>query len=90
MVLFRHAMTVTIELLPETEAGLSTLAAEQGLSLAQYARRLLEGQLTARGPAMLSPAERATVWLMSVQGLPRTPPLSDDAMSRESIYDARG
>ncbi len=61
---------MTIELLPAIEAGLSTLAAEQGLSLAQYARRLLEGQLPGHGQAMLSPIERATVWRDCVRGLP--------------------
>lgn len=81
---------MTIELLPAIEAGLSTLAAEQGLPLAQYARGLLEGQLPGHGQAMLSPIERATVRLDCVRGLPHTPPLSDKAISRESIYDARG
>ncbi len=89
-------MTVTIELQPEIEARLANLAAEQGLSLAQYLSqyftqylcRLLEGQMPAQ--AALSPAERASAWRKSVTGLPHTPPLPDDAISRESIYDARG
>jgi len=81
-------MTVTIELRPEVEASLASLAAEQGISLTQYVRRLLEEQIP--GQVMLSPAERANLWRESVKGLPRTPPLSDDAISRDSIYDARG
>jgi hypothetical protein len=85
-----YPMSLTIELLPEVEAGLSTLAAEQGMSLAQYARRLLEGQLAISGQATLSPAERASAWREAVRGLPRSVPLSDEAISRESIYDARG
>jgi hypothetical protein len=83
-------MTVTIDLRPEIEAGLAVLAAEQGISLTQYVSRLLEEQVPGRGQAALSPAERATAWRESVKGLPRTPPLSDEAISRESIYDARG
>jgi hypothetical protein len=81
-------MTVTVELRPEVEASLASLAAEQGISLTQYVRRLLEEQIP--GQVMLSPAERANLWRESVKGLPRTPPLSDDAISRDSIYDARG
>jgi hypothetical protein len=82
-------MTVTIDLRPEIEAGLAVLAAEQGVSLAQYVRRLLEEQVPGHDQAALSPAERASIWRESVKGLPRTPPLSDEAISRESIYDAR-
>ncbi len=83
-------MTVTIELHPGIEAGLSTLAAEQGLSLTEYVRRLLEEQVPGHDQAILTPAGRATAWRESVRGLPRTPPLSDQAISRESMYDARG
>jgi hypothetical protein len=80
-------MAVTIELRPEIEAGLATLAAEQGVSLTQYVRRLLEEQVP--GQTALSPAERANLWRESVRDLPRTEPLSDEAISRDSIYDAR-
>ncbi len=83
-------MTVTIELPPEIEAGLALLAAERGVSLVQYVGRLLEEQVAGYGRAALSPAERASAWRELVRGLPRTPPLSDEAISRESIYDARG
>ncbi len=38
----------------------------------------------------LSAAERAAEWRASVEGLPLVPPLSDAAISRESIYDPRG
>jgi hypothetical protein len=81
-------MTVTIELRPEVEASLASLAAEQGISLTQYVRRLLEEQIPRQ--ETLSLAERANLWRESVKGLPRTSPLSDDAISRDSIYDARG
>jgi hypothetical protein len=81
---------MTIELLPETEAELSSLAAEQGLSLTRFVRRLLEGHVPGHDQPMLSPVERAAAWRDSVRGLPHTPPLSDEAFSRESIYDARG
>jgi len=83
-------MTVTIELRPEIEANLAALAAEQGVSVEQYVRRLVEEQLPGRGQTALSPAERAAAWRESVKGLPHTTPLSDEAISRESIYNARG
>jgi len=83
-------MTVTIDLHPEIEAGLAALAAEQGVSLVQYVRRLLEEQVPGRGETALSPGQRAAIWRESVKGLPHTTPLSDEAISRESIYDARG
>lgn len=82
-------MTVIIDLGSELEAGLAARAAEQGVSLAQYVRRLLEDQVSGL-TTTLSAAERANLWRESVRGLPRTPPLSDEAISRESIYDTRG
>jgi hypothetical protein len=83
-------MTVTLDLTPEIEAGLAALAARQGLSLAAYLQHLLEEQVPLRAGAALSPRERAAAWRASVKGLPHTPPLSDEAISRESLYDARG
>jgi hypothetical protein len=38
----------------------------------------------------MSPAERAAAWLASTEGLPLTPPLSDEEISRESLYGRRG
>ena len=84
-------MTVILELKPETEAGLAAQAAARGLPLPEYVRRVLEDQLPARrAPASLSPAERAAAWLAPIPGQPIRPPLSDEAISRESLYDVRG
>jgi hypothetical protein len=82
-------MTVTIELSVEIEAGLAALAKARGLALPQYLQHLLEEQVSVRA-AGLSPAERAAAWRASVEGLPLLPPLSDAAISRESIYNPRG
>jgi hypothetical protein len=82
-------MTITIKLSPEIEASLTALAAEQGLTLPEYLQRLLEGQAPVRKAASLSPAERAHLWRESARGVPHTPPLSDEAVSRESFYDDR-
>jgi hypothetical protein len=83
-------MTIIIELPPEVEASLAALAAEQGLALPDYLRHLLEEQVLARKTATLSPSDRARLWRESAKGMPHTPPLSDEAVSRGSFYDARG
>jgi hypothetical protein len=69
---------------------LATLAAEQGVSVTEYVRRLLEHQVPLPKQTGLSPVERATAWREAAKGLPHTPPLSDEAISRESMYDVRG
>jgi hypothetical protein len=81
-------MTVTLDLRPETEASLAALAAERGVSLEQYISHRLERQVPDQPP--FSPAERAAAWREAAKGPPHTPPLSDDAISRETIYDTRG
>ena len=83
-------MTIRIELPPEIEASLAALAAEQGMALPDYLKHLLEEQVTSRKATLLSPGERARLWRESAKGLPHTPPLSDQAVSRESFYDVRG
>jgi hypothetical protein len=82
-------MTVTIELAPDIEAGLAALAAAHGLGLPQYVRRVLKEQVSLQS-AGLSAAERAAAWLASTAGLPLTPLLSDEAISREGMYGPRG
>jgi hypothetical protein len=70
-------MTVRIELAPDLEAGLVALAKAKRLGL-----RVQTGRL--------SPAERAAAWMASTHRLPLTPPLSDEAISREGMYGPRG
>lgn len=83
-------MTIMIELPPEIEAGLAALAAEQGMTSPDYLQHLLEERVPPRKADALSADERALLWRESAKGLPHTPPLSDEAVSRESFYDARG
>jgi hypothetical protein len=82
-------MTVTIELSPGLEAGLQALAAARGVGLPEYVQQVLEEQVSVRAE-QLSPAERAEAWRMSAEGLPLRPPLTDAAISRDSIHGARG
>jgi hypothetical protein len=83
-------MTITIELPPHIEARLVAMAAEQSMALPDYLRHLFEEQVSARKAVSLSPADRARLWQDSAKGMPHTPPLWDEAVSRESFYDARG
>jgi len=83
-------MTITLELAPEIEASLAAMAAEQGMALPDFLQYLLEEQVPPRKAAALSQADRAGLWRESAEGMPHTPPLSDEAVSRESFYDARG
>jgi hypothetical protein len=76
-------MSVTIGLPPEIEASLAAQAAAQGVPLAEHLRRLLVAKAIESG-ARETPAERAKPW-RDVSGLPDTKPLSDEAISRESI-----
>jgi hypothetical protein len=82
-------VSVTIDLPPGVEANLAAQAAALGVPLAQHLRRLLEEQAGAAKCIRKTPEERAKLW-RDVSGLPDTKPLSDDAISRESIYAERG
>ncbi len=83
-------MTVTIELPSDIEAELVAQARAHGLDLSQYVEHLLREQHSPRAGSALSPAEMAAAWRESTRDLPHTPPLSDEAISRESIYGDRG
>jgi len=75
-------MTVTIELPPEIEASLAAKAQAEGVPLPQYVTNFLRKHI-------LSPEERAAAWIESAKDLPHTPPLSDEAISRETLYSDR-
>jgi hypothetical protein len=84
-------MSVTIDLPPDLEANLAAEGAARGVPLAEHLRHLLAeqaGAAKAKGTRK-TPEERAKLW-RDVSGLPETKPLSDEAISRESIYAERG
>jgi hypothetical protein len=83
-------VTVTIQLPSDIEADLVAQARGRGLDLPQYVEHLLRERVSPRAGSALSPAERAAAWRESTRGLPHTPPLSDDAISRDSIYGDDG
>ncbi|MGB6691417.1 MAG: hypothetical protein WBE76_26580 [Terracidiphilus sp.] len=82
-------MTLTIHIPPEIEAGLISQARAQGLEVPQYVELVLRDQVQFGTKVGLSPAEREREWRESIKSLPQTPPLSDEAISRESIYSDR-
>lgn len=83
-------MTITIQLPPDIEADLIAQAKAQDLDLPRYVERVLRERVPSHKDATLTPAERAEAWRQAALGLPHTPPLSDEAISRESIYNDRG
>ncbi|MGB2623593.1 MAG: hypothetical protein WA857_12545 [Candidatus Acidiferrum sp.] len=80
-------MTVTLKIKPEFEAGLLAQAEARGMTLEEYLQSVVEGALVPSDPRGATAEERAAAfeeWAKS--HLPFAPPLSDDAVSRESIY----
>lgn len=86
-------MTLTIELSPEREAALQAQARALGLSIEEWLLHLAEQHIPSGSIAHLQKtdpvewARRFRAWADS-HG-PSTPVLSDEAMSRESIYPDR-
>lgn len=82
-------MTVTLELKPEVEQQLEAQAKESGLSVKDYLEKRVEEMINAAEPqSAKTPQERVRLWqefLNSHDGI-KAPPLSDYAVSRESIY----
>ena len=86
-------MTLTLELSPEREAALKAQAQARGMSVEEWLLELTERAAPSTSIAHLqktNPKEWARqfrAWADSHD--PNTPVLSDEAMSRESIYPDR-
>ncbi|GAA6616250.1 hypothetical protein [Scytonema sp. NUACC26] len=84
-------MAIILELEPEMESRLMSQAAAQGILVEVLLKTLVENLLVSSSqptPLTLSPQERAerfVNWAKSHSSI-QAPPLSDDAISRESIY----
>jgi len=83
-------MNVTIELPSDMETDLIAQACGRGLDLPRYIEHVLREQIPVRAGSDLTPAERAAAWRESSRDLPHTPPLSENAISREKMYGDRG
>ncbi len=83
-------MSVTLNLDPDVEKGLTALAKARGVSLSDYlqeiAAREAAGLLAKAGS---TGEERAKAFLEWAESFPDTPPLSDEAISRASMYPDR-
>ena len=85
-------MTVTLEFKPEVEERIVAEAKARGLSVEDYIQQELESKLgTPVRPEALPYEEWLRVfneWVRSHDYI-KAPPLSDEAISRESIYRER-
>lgn len=82
-------MTVTLKLKPEVEAELLTQAQASGMTLEEYLLSMVEGAVLPKTQEILSPEQRAAAFEAWSAGHRPTPPLSDYAVSRESMYEGR-
>jgi hypothetical protein len=84
--------TIVIDISDEQAAELAANAKEQGLTLEELVRKAVAKEALFAPPA--EPGKRdigalARRFKASIARLPKTPVLSDYAMSRESIYEDR-
>jgi hypothetical protein len=85
-------MTVTLDLKPEVEQRIAAEAKARGLSVETYILDVLEKETNGEASFALSatPEEWKKAFLEWVNTeRPEHPPLSDEAISRESIYRER-
>jgi hypothetical protein len=81
-----YTMSVILNLKPDVEAHLASLARARGLPLESYLRGLLEQFAPPAGSAEVTPEQKAAAFEQWADSFPETPVLSDEAMSRESMY----
>jgi hypothetical protein len=87
-------MTLTIEFAPEVEAGLLAQAQAEGMDVANYVQTLVSGQVLTKKAADFSQPARELSFKQRRQNLQswakshasNSIVLSDEAMSRESMY----
>jgi hypothetical protein len=86
-----YSMSVTLELSPETEAALNARAQAQGLSLQQWLTQMVVQLAPPKPSAYHLQTTNPKEWARQFREWadchdPNTPVLSDEAMSRDSIY----
>lgn len=82
-------MTVTLNLKPEVEAGLSAQAQASGMTVEEYVLSMVEGAVLPTPHNALSAEERAAAFEAWSASHRPTPPLSDYGVSREAMYEGR-
>ncbi len=81
------SMTITLHLKPEQEANILAQAQAGGKTPEEYILSMVEGAISPKSKARLTPEQRAAAFEAWSAGHRHTPPLSDYAVSRESIYE---
>ena len=84
-----EAMTVTLKLEPEVEAGLLEQAQASGMTLEDYLLAMVEGAAPLKTQESASAEERAATFEAWSAGHRQTPLLSDYAVCREAMYEGR-
>ena len=79
-------MTISLELPPDLEARFLAEAKVQGVPIADVVKAYLLRHRAQSQPAQMSPEEFDQAWDELLDSLPENPSLSDEAISRESIY----
>ena len=85
-------MAITLDLKPEVKDQLEARAKESSLSLRSYLEKRLEEMFSVPEPRPArTPEERLRLWreFLNSHADIKAPLLSDDAISRESIYRER-
>ena len=83
-------MSVTLNLNPDVEKGLVTLAQQRGVSLTDYLQDIAAREASRLPLNVISTGEeRANAFLEWADSFPDTPALSDEAISRASMYPDR-
>ncbi len=84
-------MHVTLNLNPETERVLQLRALERGVSITDLLQEAVEREasLTKAMSSTASGEDKARAFLEWADSFPETPPLSDEAISRASLYPDR-
>jgi len=86
-------MTLTINISPEKEAVYQALAHAQGLSVEQWLTQLVDQAAPTQAETLMSKQNSTDTWEEEfdvwVNSFPDTPPLSDEAVSRASMYPDR-
>lgn len=78
-----------IDVSPEVERGLISLALERGLTVHEYLQEILSREAKPVPTAAGSGDERAAAFIAWADSFPDAPPLSDEAISRSSMYPDR-
>ncbi len=87
-------MTVTLELKPEIEERIRAKAAARGLPVEKFIQTVIENDVGSAGERPFSETATPEEWEKALTDWinidrPEHPPLSDEAISRESIYRER-